>query len=345
MKSGETQRALALSACFVLGVWCDDVQAQARPGSRPAGMADAFVAVADDGSAVYWNPAGLVAGPIFNIQADFGQVDSEPGGVDDPTSGFRSSATLVAMSVPPLGLSYYRLRSVSASAPRTAGQGQLDREREVRSLQTLVTHHVGVTLLQSIGEWLTVGATAKAVVGSAGSRTVEATIGLSDSWLDEAEALETDRDLRADVDLGAMVDAGRFRIGFAARNLAEPEFGDGPAGSPAARLQREARIGVAWGSQWPSGTTRVVVAADADLTRRIEGADERRDVAGGVETWWRDRRLALRAGLRASTFGEARPVATGGASVAVRSGIFVDGYAAFGDADTRGWGLGARLVF
>ena len=31
-------------------------------GTRAAGMAGAFVAVADDASAAYWNPAGFAAG-------------------------------------------------------------------------------------------------------------------------------------------------------------------------------------------------------------------------------------------------------------------------------------------
>lgn len=345
MKSGKTCFVLALAAVLTLGGLRGDARAQALPGNRAAGMADAFVAVADDGSAVYWNPAGLVVGPFFTLHVDFGRLGSEPDGEVDQLAGARSSATFAAVSVPPLGLSYYRLRSTTASAPGTAEQSQLDRQTEERTLQTLVTHHIGVTVLQSIGEWLTVGATAKAVVGSAGSGLATATPRRIGDWLDVADRLDTSRDVRADVDVGAMVDAGRIRAGFTARNLAEPEFGDRAAGLPAAKLKREARVGLAWGSGWPSGTTRVVVAADADLTRRVQGTEERRDVAAGVETWWRNRRLGLRTGVRASTLGDARPVMTGGASAAIKSGTFVDGYAAFGDADTRGWGLGFRVVF
>ena len=29
------------------------------PGARPTGMGDSFVAIADDATATYWNPAGL----------------------------------------------------------------------------------------------------------------------------------------------------------------------------------------------------------------------------------------------------------------------------------------------
>jgi hypothetical protein len=34
-------------------------------GSRAEGMGGAFVAVADDASAVYWNPAGIATGATF----------------------------------------------------------------------------------------------------------------------------------------------------------------------------------------------------------------------------------------------------------------------------------------
>ena len=47
-------------------------------GSRAAAMA-AFVAVADDASAVVWNPAGLVSGPLFNITLGLGRTTDAPG--------------------------------------------------------------------------------------------------------------------------------------------------------------------------------------------------------------------------------------------------------------------------
>lgn len=332
----------ALVAFLVIGALPARAHAQALPGARAAGMADAFVAVADDGSAVYWNPAGLVWGPYFSLQADLARADVNVDGADADRGGGRGSAGLVAMTVSPLGISYYRLRSTNVSAPRTAGQEPYGREREWRNLHTLTTHNVGVTVLQSVGEGLTLGVTGRLVVAKVGAAVADARGADMRARLDEASALETDGHVRGDIDAGAMVNVGPVRVGLVGRNLIEPEF-DAGVGAPLT-LGREARLGVAWGAGWP-GPARVIVAADADLVRRQEASGERRDVAAGIETWWRRARFGVRGGARASTVGDARPIVTGGGSVGVTEVIFVDGYAAFGQEEARGWGLGARLVF
>lgn len=75
-------------------------------GTRPAALA-AFVAVADDASAVVWNPAGLVSGPIINLNIALGRSTDTPDeapGAGSPANRFHS--TLVAIGAPPLGLAY-----------------------------------------------------------------------------------------------------------------------------------------------------------------------------------------------------------------------------------------------
>ena len=69
-------------------------------------MAGAFVAVADDASAAYWNPAGFAAGSFFSLVMDRSTAKVDP---PDDAAGSRSG-WLIALGAPPLGLSYYRLR-------------------------------------------------------------------------------------------------------------------------------------------------------------------------------------------------------------------------------------------
>ena len=47
-------------------------------GTRAAGMGGAFVAVADDASAAYWNPAGFAAGNIFTMVLDRSSSEADP---------------------------------------------------------------------------------------------------------------------------------------------------------------------------------------------------------------------------------------------------------------------------
>ena len=42
------------------------------PGSRPAGMGEAYVAIADDATATHWNPAGLGSYPLISTWLDAG---------------------------------------------------------------------------------------------------------------------------------------------------------------------------------------------------------------------------------------------------------------------------------
>ena len=62
-------------------------------GTRAAGMGGAFVAVADDASAVYWNPAGLaLGGSYFSLVLDYNQGKAEP--EDIGQAGSRSSSII-----------------------------------------------------------------------------------------------------------------------------------------------------------------------------------------------------------------------------------------------------------
>ena len=210
-----------------------------------------------------------------------------------------------------------------------------------RSVQALTTSTVGVSLLQSLTDHIVVGATPKVVRGSAARGVFGATS--AEAALEVAADLDGQEDTAFDIDAAVMVAVERIRIGLVGRNLTTPTFavaGDGGE----IELPREVRLGAAFGSQWP-GNSLLTVSVDADLMSRVTPFGDRRDVAAGVETWWRDRRLSLRGGVRRSTIGEARGAITGGASYAVRPSIFVEGHAAAGERSERGWSLGIRMGF
>ncbi len=100
------------SSSFRSGLWSGSpVRLAARPSRVPArarrGWA-AFVAVADDASAVYWNPGGLGVGVATSASS---WTDTEADATPSTTSreGERSS-WLLALAAPAFGVSYYRLR-------------------------------------------------------------------------------------------------------------------------------------------------------------------------------------------------------------------------------------------
>jgi hypothetical protein len=305
------------------------------PGTRAAGMAEAFTAVADDATSIYWNPAGMATGVFVSFVADYGTGDTVP---DTLEPGGKQSATFVGFTLPPIGIGYYRLHRVTTSPAEISPPG---RQEGRQSVQGLTTSHVGVTLGQSLGQYVVVAGAAKYVQGEVETGSVDAT---PDGALDAADGFPRRSTSTFDVDLGAMVAVEQWRLGVTARNLTTPSFElpDGTEGK--VELEREYRVGVAWGQGWP-GMSRLLVSADADLVRKPGLTGDRRDVAAGVETWWLQQRLGVRGGVRGSTVGEARPVVAGGVSAAIKSGVFVEAHLSRGDRDGQAWSVGARVSF
>src|SRR6188508_3105783 len=87
-------------------------------GTRAQGMGGAFVAVADDATATYWNPAGLASIPIFDLTLAFGRMEQEESDEDRPPEdgprGSRTRSTGFGVALPVLGVSYYGLRTAYA---------------------------------------------------------------------------------------------------------------------------------------------------------------------------------------------------------------------------------------
>jgi hypothetical protein len=266
-------------------------------GVRAAGMGGAFTAVADDASAVYWNPAGLASGAFFSLVVDGNARDD-------------GSTTLIGLGTPPLGLAYYRIAT-----------GELANGRN-----SLVAHHAGVTLLQSVGDRLAVGGTLKLVHGVAASST-GATVSTN----------------RFDADLGVMARGSLGRLGLSVHNLTEPDF-DAPDGP--LKLERRVRAGMSL------NTGRLTtIAADFDLTTtdmiaRADTPPTWRDAAVGIESHPAARGW-VRGGMHWNTSGPtAAPVASVGASYAVYGSAVADAQVSLGSKQgDRGWGIGLRFVF
>ncbi len=295
------------------------------PGSRAAGMGEAFVAVADDATSVFWNPAGQATGAYLSFVVDLG----EERGIPDTQRGEVGLGRFAGFTIPPLGVAYYRRAvAIPAATTGTEESGPFRRNVEEDRVQTLSTSVVGLTVGQSLGDHLVIAATTKILRGE-----------VWDGMAGSAGPART----TVDWDAGLMAAAGQWRAGAVVRNLATPEF-ERP-GSPKVELERDVRIGAAWGSGWPGSLGRVVVSADANLTRQRSATGDRRDVAAGVETWWWQQRLGLRGGVRASLEGEARPVPAAGVSAAVRPGMYVEAQITGGPRDQRGWSAGARVTF
>jgi hypothetical protein len=330
---------VALCAAVTFVGASGEAAAQAPLGTRALGMAGAFVGVADDASAVYWNPAGLATGAIVSFLVTF--ADQETADDELQTlSGERHTGRMVALSLPPVGLAYYRIGSYGTTVSVPVVTATPSREEVRRSVQGLTTSTLGVSLLQSLTDYIVVAATPKVVWGSA-ARGVSSAV-LAGGALDAASELDGRSDTAFDVDAAVMIAVQGLRAGVVARNLTTPSFA--VADGSAIELSREVRAGVGWGSAWP-GYSRVSVSLDGDLVSRVTPFGDRRDVAAGVETWWRERAIAVRAGVRRSTVGEARGAVTAGLSYAVRPSLYVEGHVAAGNINERGWSLGIRMGF
>jgi hypothetical protein len=269
-------------------------------GIRAQGMAGAFVAVADDSTATWWNPAGLATGAYFS-----GVVEHRSG------EGVSDEGTLgISFMVPSLGLSYYRVRvgAVPLAAPTASAPGD-----QGTGFPSFAINQLGVTTGQSLGQYLVVASTAKLLI--------------------------TDQ-LRGDIDFGAMVKVGSVRLGISAKNLTAPDL---TVDGVVVEHNRQVRVGAAY-APGARGGVSLIAAADADLTTTATVGGDVRHVAGGAEV--RAGRLGLRGGASFNTIAEPRASFSGGASFAVRSGIFLDAHVTRGDDDVmKAWGFALRVTF
>jgi hypothetical protein len=306
------KRACCLSlVCFTSFLFCASVPARAQPheeiGIRAQGMGGAFVAVANDATATWWNPAGLATGAFFDAVAE---VDK---------GGGRG----VAAVIPSLGLSYYRMKIRQIQPSDTTAAGGAGRQDQgtvgtgLPAAEPVAIDSFGATVGQSIGGGVVLASTLKLV--------------------------RAQSDTRVDLDLGAMASFGLIRLGLSVKNARAPDFG---SGTSLLTLPRRARAGVALTGPGRGRVSQITLAFDADLLKTTVAGREERHIGGGVEGWLFRRRIGLRGGIAANTVGTSSPFVSGGVSVGLRSTVFVDAAATPEHDDTpMRWGVDLRVAF
>jgi len=317
--------APAVMACLLALPATAGAQSLDTVGARAQGMGGAFVGVADDASAIYWNPAGLAGGAYFSLVLDGNATKSVPEGRADAGS---RSGWLLALSTPALGLSYTRLQTMKVGLSRGIPENS--------HVESLVTQHVGVTLVQSVADHLAVGTTLKVIRGIAASADVPGND--RDELLDHVDLMGHGSN-SLDLDVGLMATAAFGRAGLTIRNVTAPTFDTGSREE--LQLQRQARAGgsVVLLPAWK-------LAADVDLLRTDGPFGDLREVSLGTESQV-TRRVTARGGLRFNAAGESSaPALSIGASFAVMGSVQIDGqYTGGSDKAFRGWGVAGRMVF
>src|SRR5688572_6780391 len=158
------RRLITATSAFLFLVGTMTAQASAQTsfevvGSRALGMGGAFVAVANDPSAAFWNPAGLASGQpagatIEWVRFRFGDQDATPS-----AGPWRRSAKFDALGTWPIGVSY---ANFDESRLVTDVEGTLQSQR-------FSTKHYGATVLQTLVEGLVIGTTLKYIRGTVAS--------------------------------------------------------------------------------------------------------------------------------------------------------------------------------
>lgn len=308
-------------------------------GVRAQGMGGAFVAVADDATASWWNPAGLATGAYLSGVFERAQT-TEPAEPADGGPGARQTANSLAVAFPALGLSYYRVRMSEITPVNSTGGVSADRQ-DPRIAGTGVfgrsVTQFGVTVGQSIGQHLVVGSTLKLVRAGQLTEVRDGMVPIGD-----VHPVDVDFGTKADLDLGAMANFGHVRLGATVRNMFQPGFGEE---ADRFTLRRKARVGLAVLSVPNSLMKGLTVSADADLTTTPTLFGDIRHVAAGAEAWVKGR-LGLRAGVSANTIGERRPAGSVGVSLAVTRAFSVNGSQTVGrDESVRGWSTSVSVAF
>lgn len=319
---------ICLSLCALLWL-APSAWAQApyeAVGSRALGMAGAFVAVADDVTAAYWNPAALATGPAAGGTVEWYRFQKrDPNAPAIPGSG-RDQSFFTGLGSLPLAITFGRLTSTWV-VENPSGE---------RSAERLTTSQLGGTVLHTVIPGLIVGTTLKYVHATAAEGPVT---GLTaGEAVDAALGFETRGTSAFDLDVGVLADLDQLRLAVTWKNLLRPEF-DTAAGN-AIKLPRYTRFGLA---VRPGAGLTLAMDLDLDTADLRDGL--RRMIAFGAESP-AGSRLTLRGGVRWNLKGTRQPIVAAGASMALTTRMFVDGHYSFGHASRdQGFGFALRAAY
>jgi hypothetical protein len=272
-------------------------------GARASALGGAFTAVANDSTAFFWNPAGLVYGRLLragfyggNVFQDRGELvnrlrSEQPGDHStlegDETLGFSVSFAMLGVAI--------------TDSTQTASFLQED-ILVSRGLESL---DVALTFVQSLPvDELTIGGNVRFIRGTAFESATQAKDVPTDErnvkdLVNAATASDGRSESELGLDLGILYQPTEWvRLGLTGRNLNEPTFHT-ETGTEIV-LHRQTRAGVAFFFE-----PGYAVAVDLDLTARqvAGGGDSWRELAIGAEKSWRRGRIAIRGGLRTEAAG------------------------------------------
>ena len=313
-------------------------------GTRALGLAGAFVAVADDATAAYWNPAGLSTGSVFSLLFDHAVTETLTDRSRVASPGTARAGTIIGMSTNTTALSYYRLVIDQVEDYQlgrgTGSETSKERDSRQRTLRSLVTHNLALTRATFFGSGFSVGSTVRYVRSSVGVNVLGTNIPTARA-LHQTIGQGTHSQNHYDLDVGLKTGGPKFQLGLVARNLRNPRLG--VPGESAFRLGRQVRTGLA---VRPAGG--LLVTADVDLSPLSAFGGDLRNMAVGAEkrfgTW-----LAVRGGARINVddvWTNPATVVAFGFSMALTTGIFVDGQWTRGRAGTEnGWSAAGRFSY